>query len=341
MTGRNIAASVRAKLLNKARADKRDFSLVLTRYALERLLYRLSISEHADHFLLKGALLFDMWFDVPFRPTRDMDLLGFGLAEEPHLIATFADLCALEVEDGIRFDAQSIRAEEIRKEANYAGIRVTLLGWVDGARCPVQVDVGYGDAVTPGPEAVEYPVMLDEFPGPKLRVYPRYSVVAEKLEAMINHPRRGQQPDEGLLRSVGLSQAQRFRGRGAATSYRRYAFAPRHRCSDECALRPDRGLCYRSAEAGAVARFPEKEPARISYAGADRRGSARVSDAAVERAGVQAGIWRLVESRGLARLCVKSHTVTTEHMQRWTFMAGLDRWTACPDELPRYQAHPL
>lgn len=185
MTGRNIAASVRAKLLNKARADKRDFSLVLTRYALERLLYRLSISEHADHFLLKGALLFDLWFDVPFRPTRDMDLLGFGLAEEPHLIAAFTDLCALEVEDGIRFDAHSIRAEEIRKEANYAGIRVTLLGWVDGARCPVQVDVGYGDAVTPGPEAVEYPVMLDEFPGPRLRVYPRYSVVAEKLEAMI------------------------------------------------------------------------------------------------------------------------------------------------------------
>ena len=185
MSTRNVAASVRARLLNKARAENRDFTLVLTRYALERLLYRLSISEHADHFLLKGALLFDLWFDVPLRPTRDMDLLGFGLAEEPHLIAAFTDLCALAVDDGIRFDAQSVRAEEIRKEANYAGIRVTLLGWVDGARCPVQVDVGYGDAVTPGPEAVEYPVMIDEFPAPKLRVYPRYTVVAEKLEAMI------------------------------------------------------------------------------------------------------------------------------------------------------------
>ena len=80
MSGRNVAASVRAKLLNKARADKRDFTLVLLRYALERLLYRLSISTHADHFLLKGALLFDLWFDVPLRPTRDIDLLGFGLA---------------------------------------------------------------------------------------------------------------------------------------------------------------------------------------------------------------------------------------------------------------------
>lgn len=186
MNRRNAAASVRARLLNKARADKRDFTLVLTRYALERLLYRLSISTHADHFLLKGALLFDLWFDVPLRPTRDMDLLGFGLAEEPHLIAAFTDLCALDVDDGISFDAQSIRAEEIRKEANYAGIRVTLLAWIDGARCPVQIDVGYGDAVTPGPEAVEYPVMLDEFPAPKLRVYPRCTVVAEKLEALIS-----------------------------------------------------------------------------------------------------------------------------------------------------------
>ena len=186
MNGRNVAASVRAKLLNKARAEKRDFTLLLTRYALERLLYRLSISTHAGHFLLKGALLFDLWFDVPLRPTRDMDLFGFGLAEEPYLIAAFSDLCALDVDDGIRFDAQSIRAEEIRKEANYAGIRVTLLGWVDGARCPIQVDVGYGDAVTPGPEAVEYPVMLDGFPAPKLRVYPRYTVVAEKLEALIS-----------------------------------------------------------------------------------------------------------------------------------------------------------
>jgi hypothetical protein len=183
--GRNTAASVRARLLNMARTDKRDFTLVLTRYALERLLYRLSISEHADHFLLKGALLFDLWFDVPFRPTRDMDLLGFGIAEEPHLIAAFSDLCTLEVDDGIRFDTQSIRAAEIRKEANYAGIRVTLLAWIDGARCPVQVDVGYGDAVTPAPESVEYPVMLQGFPAPRLRVYPRYTVVAEKLDAMI------------------------------------------------------------------------------------------------------------------------------------------------------------
>lgn len=186
MSGRNLGASVRAKLLNTARAEKRDFGLVLTRYALERLLYRLSISTHADHFLLKGALLFDLWFDVPHRPTRDIDLLGFGLAEFPYLVATFEDLCQLDVEDGILFEASSIRAEEIRNEANYQGIRITLLGYVDGARCPVQVDVGYGDAVTPDPETVDYPVIFTEFPAPRLKVYPRYSVVAEKLEAMIS-----------------------------------------------------------------------------------------------------------------------------------------------------------
>ncbi len=186
MSGRNIAASVRARLLNKAREEQRDFSLVLTRYALERLLYRIGISEYADNFLLKGALLFDLWFDVPLRPTRDIDLLGFGLAELPHLIATFEDICSLDVEDGIRFDPKTIQAEEIRKDANYAGIRVTLIGLIDGARCSVQIDVGYGDAVTPAPELAEYPVMLPEFPAPKLRVYPRYTVVAEKLEAMIS-----------------------------------------------------------------------------------------------------------------------------------------------------------
>lgn len=185
MNVRNVGASVRARLFNKARAEKRDFSLVLTRYALERLLYRLSISEHADHFLLKGALLFDLWFDVPLRPTRDIDLLGFGLAEEPYLVAAFEDLCLLEVDDGIQFDVNSIQAAEIRKESNYAGVRVTLLGWVDGARCSVQVDVGYGDAVTPAPEIVTYPVMLDNFPAPKLKAYPRYTVVAEKLETLI------------------------------------------------------------------------------------------------------------------------------------------------------------
>jgi predicted nucleotidyltransferase component of viral defense system len=186
MTTRNPAASVRARLLNKARADGVDFQLLLTRYGLERLLYRLSVSRERDNFLLKGALLFDLWYDVPLRPTRDIDLLGFGLAEIPLLVAAFEGICAIEVDDGMAFDAASIRADEIRKQANYAGIRLTLIGTIDGARCPVQIDVGYGDAVTPAPESASYPVMFDDMPAPTLRVYPRYTVVAEKLEAIIS-----------------------------------------------------------------------------------------------------------------------------------------------------------
>jgi len=186
MNQRNIAVSVRARLLSKARAEKLDFNLLLTRYALERMLYRLSVSEQRGQFLLKGALLFDLWFDVPHRPTHDADLLGFGSAEIPRLEKLFREISQIAVEDGIAFQADTVKAAEIRKEAHYAGVRVTLLGLLDNARCPVQIDIGFGDAVTPGPEDARYPVILDEMPQPRLRVYPRDTVVAEKLEAMIS-----------------------------------------------------------------------------------------------------------------------------------------------------------
>jgi hypothetical protein len=184
MTVRNIGASIRDRLLNKARAEMLDYNLLLTRYALERMLYRMSISEQRDQFLLKGALLFDLWFDVPHRPTHDADFLGFGSAEIPHLEQLFQGICRIEVEDGIVFQPDSVKAAEIRKEANYAGVRVTLMGMLDSARCPVQIDIGFGDAVVPGPEEVLYPIILPGMPEPQLRVYPRYTVVAEKLEAL-------------------------------------------------------------------------------------------------------------------------------------------------------------
>lgn len=186
MNQRNTAASVRARLLTLARQTRQDFNLVLTRYALERLLYRLGASPHAEQFLLKGALLFDLWFDIPHRPTRDADFLGFGSAELPHLEAIFKDVCAIETDGGVAFQPDTVHATEIRKEANYDGVRVTLLGLIDGARCSIQIDIGFGDAVTPEPEDVLYPVMLSEFAAPKLRVYPRYTVVAEKLEALVS-----------------------------------------------------------------------------------------------------------------------------------------------------------
>lgn len=182
----NQAASVRARLLNKAKAEGRDFSLVLLRYGLERLLYRLSISSNQGQFLLKGALLFDLWFDVPHRPTRDIDLLGYGLANAKWVRTAFEELCVIPCDDGVLFDVASLRVDEIRKEANYAGWRVSLVGHLDGALCPVQVDIGFGDAVTPEAEAADYPVMLEGSLVPKLRVYPRYTVIAEKFEAIIS-----------------------------------------------------------------------------------------------------------------------------------------------------------
>lgn len=183
---KNVAASVRARLLSRAKEQGMDYNLILTKYALERLLYRLSVSPWGDAFVLKGALLFDLWFDQPHRPTRDMDLLGFGSAEIADVAAVFREVCALMNEDGITFDPVTVSAEEIRKEANYAGVRVTLLGMLDGARCAVQVDVGYGDAVTPEPLRVSYPVLLADMSPPVLRVYPAYTVVAEKYHAMVS-----------------------------------------------------------------------------------------------------------------------------------------------------------
>lgn len=184
MTARNVAASVRARLLNHAHEVKQDFSLVLTRFCLERLLYRISVSDHAEHFLLKGALLFNLWFDLPHRPTRDADFLGFGSSEIPSIEKTFREICSISVEDGVVFQADTVRAAEIRKDANYAGVRVTLLAILDGARCKIQADIGFGDAVTPGPLDVEYPTILKGLDAPRLHTYPRYTVVAEKFEAL-------------------------------------------------------------------------------------------------------------------------------------------------------------
>lgn len=182
----NLESSIQARLLNYSRVNKREYGQVLTKFALERLLYRLSQSKHSENFLLKGALLFDLWFDVPLRSTRDIDLLGFGLAELPHVVGVFEDLCRLQVADGMDYRTESIQADEIRKQANYAGIRVSLLALLGNSRISIQVDIGYGDAITPAPEEALYPVLLDDLPAPKLRVYPMYTVVAEKFETLVS-----------------------------------------------------------------------------------------------------------------------------------------------------------
>lgn len=184
MTG-NLSASILARLLNLAKQRGDDYSLLLNRFALERLLARVSASPHADRFLLKGALLFALWYDTPHRPTRDADLLGFGPDDEANLLATFREVAAMDLGDGIVFDLESVKADAIREDNTYGGIRITLVARIGSARCALQVDVGFGDAVTPGPQTVAYPTLLDDFEAPTLRVYPVYTVIAEKYQAMV------------------------------------------------------------------------------------------------------------------------------------------------------------
>lgn len=182
---RNIGASVRARLLDRARAERSDFQILLTRYALERLLYRLSVSPHRDRFILKGAMLFVTWVADPFRPTRDLDLLGSGDNGAEAIAETFRVICAQPVaDDGVIFDVASLEAVPIREEVEYGGVRVRTTAAIAGARIPIQVDIGFGDAITPAPVEIDYPTLLDA-PAPHLRAYPVETVVAEKFEAMV------------------------------------------------------------------------------------------------------------------------------------------------------------
>jgi predicted nucleotidyltransferase component of viral defense system len=180
----DVAASIRARLLNVAKAQGIEFNQVLVRFALERFLYRLTQSQHADRFLLKGALLFTLWYGMPHRATRDVDLLGFGASDRASVAETFRDIAAVAVDDGIAFDPASVSVEEIRKEAGYGGVRVIIAGELARARCKTQIDVGFGDAVTPAPVDAKYPVLLSDLPAPRLRAYPTYTVIAEKLHAI-------------------------------------------------------------------------------------------------------------------------------------------------------------
>ena len=184
-SGKNSAASIRQRLLNLARAQKQEFQLVLTRFALERFLYRLSQSEYRNDFVLKGAMLFQMWGGAARRLTRDLDLLSFGDADPARYAAVFENICKLEVPaDGLVFHADSIRLERIKAHDEYHGLRATMLVTLESARISLQIDIGFGDAVEPAPVMIDFPTALD-LPMPRLRAYSRENVVAEKFHAMV------------------------------------------------------------------------------------------------------------------------------------------------------------
>jgi predicted nucleotidyltransferase component of viral defense system len=182
---RNLAASVRQRLLNLARDRGEDFNFLLTAYGLERLMYRLGQSSHRRDFVLKGAMLFRAWAGATYRPTRDLDLLGRGEAGIPRLERLFEEIWqAPAPADGLELEPGSVRGEEIRETQEYGGIRIRMTARLGSARIPLQVDVGFGDAVTPAATEITFPALLDA-PPPVLYAYPPETVIAEKVQAMV------------------------------------------------------------------------------------------------------------------------------------------------------------
>lgn len=181
---KNLDASVRDRLLRFAQANNQTFDLVLTRFAIERLLYRLSISKQAQSFVLKGAVLLATWLENPYRSTRDLDLLGFGDPAPDTILGAFRDILAIDVRDGIKFNVEALRLDRIRDETEYGGLRLRTIAVVGGARVNLTIDIGFGDALVPDAETVDYPVILD-FPAPRLRSYARETMIAEKFQAMV------------------------------------------------------------------------------------------------------------------------------------------------------------
>jgi len=181
---RNVAASHRANLLALARERREDFQFLLGRWVVERFLYRLSLSEHRDRFTLKGAMLFILWAGKLHRPTKDVDLLGWGSPDVEEMTATIRAICAIDCEDGLRFDLAGIKGARIKENAEYEGVRVKVPADLAGARVQMQIDGGFGDAVEPEPQEASYPVLLP-LAAPRLRAYPPEAMIAEKLHAMV------------------------------------------------------------------------------------------------------------------------------------------------------------
>lgn len=181
----NSAASIRARLLNVSKQTGEDFQTLLNRYAIERFLYRLGVSDQSENFVLKGAMLFAAWQGNLHRPTKDLDLLGFGDSTPDAVADRIRWIAVLPADDGILFDPPSVKAEVIREDAEYEGIRVRLGASLEQARIRLQIDIGFGDAVDPAPVRSAFPAILTQVEPATLRMYPQETVIAEKLQAMV------------------------------------------------------------------------------------------------------------------------------------------------------------
>jgi len=181
----NLAHSIHQRLVQLSHTRKDDPNHILTRYAIERLLYRLSLSPYADRFILKGAMLFTFWTDRPYRPTRDLDLLGIGDSSDSELRKSFQKIVGTMVTpDGLVYDADSVSIEDIRDSQEYPGKRIRLTAHLGNARLNLQIDIGFGDSVSPKPLDIEFPSLLD-LPHPHIKAYPVETVIAEKTQAIV------------------------------------------------------------------------------------------------------------------------------------------------------------
>jgi len=182
---KNIKASIKARLKNKAQETSRPFAEVMQYYGMERFLYRFSKSKYADKFILKGALLFAVWQISDRRTTLDIDFLARFGNEVATIEKVLRDVCNTSVvPDGLEFDSRTVKGMKIKEDADYEGVRIKFTGFLDRSEIPMQIDVGFGDIVYPKTKVIDYPVILD-FPKPHLNGYPQESVISEKLEAMI------------------------------------------------------------------------------------------------------------------------------------------------------------
>lgn len=183
-TPKNLAASIRRRLLDLSRSEGRIFDVVLVTYGLERLIFRLSISDYRDQFILKGGMLVTHWIEDESRVTRDVDFLGYGDASEGYLKTVFSKLLSLEANDGLVFDVDGLTTETIKEDQEYGGIRLKTIAYLGKTRIPITIDIGFGDAMTDRDYTIDYPSLLD-MPPATIRAYPPATVVAEKFQAIV------------------------------------------------------------------------------------------------------------------------------------------------------------
>jgi hypothetical protein len=265
---KNPSASIRQRLLNHAKAHGDDYQRILTRYAIERLLFRLSQTEAREGYILKGAMLFVTWPEQVFRPTGDLDLLGHGDPDPGAITELFTRICQVEMPaDGIIFDPLTLQVEAVREDEKYQGVRLSLSGRLGTAVIPVQVDIGFGDRVYPPPSRKSFPSLLSDMPAADVLMYPPETVVAEKFEAMIRFGETNGRIKDFL-----------YLGRGR----RRHAPTAGDHCADGDASGADSAVCRHGGQTSALDRVFAPQPADIAAATV-RRATGGV--AAVLRAG--------------------------------------------------------